>query len=276
MNQFKRSENEIMTTQTTLNLTGKRAIISAGASGIGLGIARAIVRAGGRVHVCDVNKDMLASLAASDPTITTSVANVSDSAAVDRMFDEGIEALGGLDILVNNAGIAGPTKLIEDIGDEEWRQTLEVNLTGQFYCTRRAVPLFKKARAGSIVNLSSMAGVMGLPMRAPYVAAKWAVIGVTKTLAMELGEYGIRVNAICPGNVEGERMEQVLAAEAAALNIDPQVLRHNYNKHTSLRTYVSANDIANMVVFICSDLGSRISGQALQVDGHMETLIARD
>ena len=265
-----------MTSPSTLDLSGKRAIVTAGASGIGYVIAQAILRAGGRVHVCDVNRDLLDGFAGSDPTMTGSVADVSNSASVDQMFGEALDKLGGLDILVNNAGIAGPTKLIEDIADEEWRQTMEVCLTGQFYCTRRAVPILKAARAGSIVNLSSMAGVMGLPMRSPYVAAKWAVIGVTKTLAMELGEYGIRVNAICPGNVEGERMERVLAAEAAALNVDPKVLRHSYVKHTSLRTYVSADDVANMVVFICSDLGRRISGQALQVDGHMETLMARD
>jgi len=265
-----------MTKSTTLDLTGKRAIVTAGASGIGYAIASAILRAGGKVHVCDVDGALLAGLAKSDPALTASFADVGDPASVDRMFDEALERLGGLDILVNNAGIAGPTKLIEDIEDEEWRRTIDVDLTGQFYCTRRAVPLFKKARSGSIVNLSSAAGVLGLPMRAPYVAAKWAVIGMTKTLAMELGEYGIRVNAICPGSVEGDRMERVLAAESVALNVDPGILRHNYVKHTSLRTFVSADDIANMVVFICSDLGSKISGQALSVDGHTETLVARD
>lgn len=265
-----------MTSQSTLDLTGKRAIVTAGASGIGYAIARTMVRAGAKVHVCDVDQRLLTGLAQSDPEISSSFADVSDSPSVDRMFNEALERLGGLDILVNNAGIAGPTKLIEDIEDAEWRATMDVNLTGQFYCTRRAVPLFKKARAGSIVNLSSAAGILGLPMRAPYVAAKWAVVGVTKTLAMELGEYGIRVNAICPGSVEGARMERVLAAESQALNIDPQVLRQNYVKHTSLRTFVSAEDIANMVVFICSDLGRNISGQALSVDGHTETLVARD
>jgi len=188
-----------MTKSTTLDLTGKRAIVTAGASGIGYAIASAILRAGGKVHVCDVDGALLAGLAKSDPALTASFADVGDPASV-----------------------------------------------------------------------------LGLPMRAPYVAAKWAVIGMTKTLAMELGEYGIRVNAICPGSVEGDRMERVLAAESVALNVDPGILRHNYVKHTSLRTFVSADDIANMVVFICSDLGSKISGQALSVDGHTETLVARD
>jgi NAD(P)-dependent dehydrogenase (short-subunit alcohol dehydrogenase family) len=260
----------------SLQLNGKRALVTAGASGIGYAIAKAMLAAGARVHVCDVDRDLLQALSRSDPEIGSSFADVADEASVDGLFDEAFGRLGGLDILVNNAGIAGPTKLIEDIEDAEWRSTIDVNLTGQFYCTRRAVPLFKTAGSGSIVNLSSAAGVLGLPMRAPYVAAKWAVIGLTKTLAMELGEYGIRVNAICPGSVEGARMERVLAAESKASGIDPKTLRQNYVKHTSLRTFVSADDIANMVVFICSDLGARISGQALSVDGHTETLVARD
>jgi NAD(P)-dependent dehydrogenase (short-subunit alcohol dehydrogenase family) len=265
-----------MNTSHSTDLTGKRAIVTAGASGIGLAISKAILDCGGTVHLCDVNQNLLSGLDKFHPRLTTSLADVSNSSSVDKMFDEALEKLGGLDILVNNAGIAGPTKLIEEIADDEWHATVDVNLTGQFYCLRRAVPLFKKARTGSIVNLSSMAGMLGLPMRAPYVAAKWAVIGITKTLAMELGEYGIRVNAICPGSVEGDRMQRVLAAESAALNVDQKTLRHNYVKHTSMRTFVSADDIANMVVFICSDLGRHISGQALQVDGHTETLVARE
>mgnify|MGYP001037492529 CR=1 FL=1 len=259
-----------------LALEGKRALVTAGASGIGLAIARAIIAAGGRAHVCDVDSASLAKLAESDPEISSSLTDVGDSAAVDRLFDEALGRLGGLDILVNNAGIAGPTKLLEDVTDAEWRATIDIDLTAQFYCARRAIPLMKAARSGSIVNLSSAAGLFGLPMRSPYVAAKFAVIGLTKTLAMELGEYGIRVNAICPGSVEGDRMQRVLAAESAALGVDPSVLRHNYVKHTSMRTFVSAEDIAAMVVFICSDHGAKISGQALAVDGHTETLMARD
>jgi NAD(P)-dependent dehydrogenase (short-subunit alcohol dehydrogenase family) len=265
-----------MASPKTIELKDKRAIVTAGASGIGLAIARAIVRAGGRVHICDVNRTFLDTLRQTDPEITSSVADVSNSASVDKMFGEATAILGGLDIMVNNAGIAGPTKRLEDIADEEWRACVDVNLTGQFHCSRRAIPLLRATGGGSIVNLSSAAGIFAMPMRSPYVAAKFAVIGLTKTLAMELGEFGIRVNAICPGSVEGDRMERVLAAESAALGVDPAILRHNYVKHTSMRTFVSADDIANMVVFICSDLGARISGQALSVDGHTETLMARD
>ena len=199
--------------RAVLELSGKRAIVTAGASGIGLAVARAIVQAGGRVHVCDINEAFLSGLAVSDPSITASMADIGDSAAVDRMFDAAQQELGGLEILVNNAGIAGPTKHLVDVTDAEWHATVNINLTGQFYCARRAVPLIKQAGGGSIVNLSSAAGLFGLPMRSPYVAAKFAVIGLTKTMAMELGEWGIRVNAICPGSVEGDRMERVLAAD---------------------------------------------------------------
>ena len=199
-------------TALSMDLTGKRAIVTAGGSGIGLAIAGTLLTAGAQVHICDVNEKLLGTLAAREPRFTKSVADVSQSSAVDHMFDEALQALGGLDILVNNAGIAGPTKNLEDISDE-WRQTVDVNLTGQFYCTRRAIPLLKQTGGGSIVQLSSAAGLFGLPMRSPYVAAKFAVIGLTKTLAMELGASGIRVNAICPGSVEGDRMERVLAAE---------------------------------------------------------------
>jgi NAD(P)-dependent dehydrogenase (short-subunit alcohol dehydrogenase family) len=259
----------------SVDLTGKRAVVTAGGSGIGKAIALSIAAAGGRVHVCDIDAALLEAVATEEAGISGTLADVSDPAAVDQLFEAAREALGGLDILVNNAGIAGPTKALQDVEIDEWRCTIDVDLNSQFYCARRAIPLLLEAGGGSIVNLSSSAGLFGLPMRSPYVAAKWGVIGLTKTLAMELGANGIRVNAICPGSVEGDRMERVLAAESRALGVAPEIIRHNYVKHTSMRTFVSAQDVANLVAFICSDLGARISGQALSVDGHTETLMAR-
>ena len=126
-------------------------------------------------------------------------------AEVAGLFDDALQALGGLDCLVNNAGIAGPTGRVEDLDPDEWDRCLAVDITGQFNCTRLAVPHLKQSRNGSIVNLSSAAGKFGFPLRTPYAAAKWAVIGFTKSLAMELGEFGIRANAILPGVVAGER-----------------------------------------------------------------------
>jgi len=249
-----------------------RVIVTAAASGIGRAIAEAFLNEGARMHICDVNEELLSRCQAALPAIGATLADVSDPAQVDRLFDAATAHLGGLDVLVNNAGIAGPTAPVEEVTPDEWDRTMAVNINSQFYCARRAVPLLKAAGGGSIVNLSSSAGLFGYPMRSPYAASKWAVIGFTRTLAMELGEFGIRVNAICPGGVEGERMDRVIAAEAKSKGVSPDKVRKGYVRTVSMRTFVTAQDIANMILFICSEAGSKISGQALSVDGHTETL----
>ncbi|UCH75710.1 MAG: SDR family oxidoreductase [Rhodospirillales bacterium] len=255
-----------------LRLDGKRALITAGAAGIGLAIAESMTAAGARVHICDIDEARLAATAKALPGTGRTVADIADAASVDRLFDEALDSLGGLDILVNNAGIAGPTAPAEQIAPADWRHTLAVGLDGAFYCARRAIPLLKRAGGGAIVNIASTAGLMGVPNRSPYAAAKWGLIGLTRTLAMELGPFGIRVNAICPGSVDGPRMDRVIAADAALRQIDPSEVRAAYLAQVSMRTFVDVADIASMAVFICSDAGARISGQALAVDGHTETL----
>jgi NAD(P)-dependent dehydrogenase (short-subunit alcohol dehydrogenase family) len=147
-----------------------------------------------------------------------------------------------------------------------------VNLDGAFLCTRRAVPLLKAAGGGAVVNISSTAGLMGYPLRTPYAAAKWGVIGLTRSLAIELGPSGIRVNAICPGSVEGARMARAIRAEAAVRGVGEEDVRQAYIRTTSLRCFVAPEDIAAMALFLCSDLGANISGQAIAVDGHTEGL----
>jgi NAD(P)-dependent dehydrogenase (short-subunit alcohol dehydrogenase family) len=147
-----------------------------------------------------------------------------------------------------------------------------VNLDGAFYCLRHAIPLIKAAGAGSIVNLSSTAGLFGYPLRAPYVASKWALVGLTKTLAIELGPFGIRANAVCPGSIDGPRMDRVIAAEAAARGTSEAVVREAYMRQTSLRSFIDASDVAEMVLFLCSDAGAKITGQAMAIDGHTESL----
>src|SRR3954454_15942060 len=169
-----------------LGIEGLRVLVTAGASGIGLEIARAFVREGARVHVTDIDPAALDGLAASDPDLTHSTGDVSDRADAARFFDEALQALGGLDVLVNNAGIAGPTGRVEEINPEDWDRCLAVCLTGQFNSTRAAVPHLRRSTNASIVNLSSAAGRFGFPLRAPYAAAKWGVIGLTKTLSIEL------------------------------------------------------------------------------------------
>jgi NAD(P)-dependent dehydrogenase (short-subunit alcohol dehydrogenase family) len=254
------------------SLAGKRALVTAGANGIGRAIAVLFAEAGARVHVCDIDLAALASLRSDHPAIGGSLCDVSDAAAVDRLFGEVEAAHGGLDILVNNAGIAGPTSPIEAIDPADWRRTLGVNLDSVFYCTRRGVPLLKAAGGGSIITLSSVAGRLGYPLRTPYSATKFAIVGLTESLAMELGPHGIRVNCIQPGFVAGPRIERVFADKAAARGITPDEQMDEALERVSLRTLVSTDDIANMALFIASDAGRHISGQALSVCGNVEVL----
>ncbi|MBV7327978.1 SDR family oxidoreductase [Chloroflexi bacterium TSY] len=253
-------------------MQGQRILITAGAAGIGRTIAEGFLKRGAQVHICDIDEGALAECGAAFPEIGATIADVSSPAQVDKLFQEVKSNLGGLDILVNNAGISGPTAPVEEITPEEWDHTLAIDISGQFYCTRLAVPLLKAAGGGSIVNLSSAAGLFGFPNRTPYVAAKWAVVGFTKSLAMELGQDNIRVNAICPGIVEGPRIDRIIASKAKIENRTQDEVRESLTQQNSMRTTVTATDVANMVYFICSEAGSKISGQALSIDGHTETL----
>jgi len=255
-----------------LNIAGLRVLVTAGAAGIGLEIARAFHREGARVHICDVDRAALREATASDPDLTSSYGDVADRADVARVFEETLEALGGLDVLVNNAGIAGPTARVEEINPEDWDRCLEVCITGQFNCTRLAVPYLRQSQNASIVNLSSAAGRFGFPLRSPYAAAKWAVIGFTKSLSRELGEDGIRVNAILPGVVAGDRQRRVLEAKAQQLGVSFNEIERRALASTSLKEYVTAQQLADQIVFLCSPLGRTISGQAIAVDADLQAL----
>ncbi len=255
-----------------LRLDGQRVVITAAAGGIGRATLETFVAAGARVHVCDVDAPGLEQLRALLPEVGTVVADVSDPVAVDLLFETAIDRLGGLDILINNAGIAGPTAPIEQIEPEDWARTLEVNLTGQYLCARRAVPYLRAAGGGSIVNLSSVAGRFGFALRTPYAASKWAVVGLTKSLAIELGADQIRVNAICPGAVEGDRIERVIAAKAEALGITFETMHAQVVEKASMKRMVSPEDVANMILYLCSHAGRLVSGQVIGVDGNVEYL----
>lgn len=262
-----------MSTSLNFQLTGQRALVTAGAQGIGLAITEALLQQGAEVHICDVDRAALDKTKAQYPQVQISHTDVGNEAQVLAMFSEIHKRWGQLDILVNNAGIAGPTAAIEDTALQEWQQTLDVNLTGGFLCTRSAVPLIKKAKGGSIVNISSAAGRHGFPLRSPYSATKFGVIGLTQTWAMELGPSGIRVNAILPGIVEGARQDRVLSAKAETFGISLEAMRQRALERVSLRRMVTAQDIAAQIVFICSPAGANISGQSLSVDGNVETLV---
>lgn len=250
----------------------QRVLITAAARGIGRAMVEGFLARGDRVHICDVDETALAEFRTAHPVVGATLADVSDPAQVDRLFDAVERDLGGLDVLVANAGIAGPTAAVEDVEIEAWRRTIDINLNGAFYSVRRAVPLIKAAGGGSIVIMSSAAGLFGYPLRSPYAASKWALIGFTKTLAMELGSYKIRVNAICPGPVAGPRIDGVIDAKANARSIPFDEMREIYLNTLSLHTFIDREDIANLALFLTSPAGAKISGQALAVDGHTETL----
>lgn len=246
--------------------------ISGGATGIGRVIARRFLATGSRVHVADNNPESVAQFIAEHPGATGSVCDVGHVDQVDRAFDE-LEAWHGrLDVLINNAGISGPTARVEDIAAADWDRTIAVDLNGQFYCARRAVPMLRAAGGGSLICMASTSGLFGCPLRSPYTAAKWAIIGFVKTLAMELGPEKIRVNAICPGSVSGPRIDGVIERDAASRGMQPQQIRDIYLRQTSMRTFVEAEDVAEMAYFLTSAAGAKISGQALAVDGHTEGL----
>lgn len=253
----------------------KIALVTAGAAGIGRSIADKLLQQGATVYVCDVSEDSLNAFSShhhgNDKAFATRV-DVSRPDQVESFINTVKDKYGRLDILINNAGIAGPVKPVENVAMEEWQKTLAVNLDSVFYFTKFCVPLLKKSKEGVIINMSSNAGLFGVPMRSPYVAAKWAIIGLTKSWAMELGPFGIRVNALCPGSVAGPRIDGVIKSDAETRGVPEETIRHVYERQSSLRRFVSADDIANMVSYLVSVAGRNISGQAISIDGHTESL----
>lgn len=251
-------------------------LVTAAARGIGRGIAEAFLASGCRVHVCDNDRPALSDFQSAHPGAITTDLDVADHQAVDAMFNA-IERGGGhLDVLVNNAGIAGPVSPAEGISPEDWLRTIEVNLSSHFYFARRAIPMLRSRGGGSMLFIASSAAFMGCPMRAPYAASKWGLIGLVKTLAMELGKDAIRVNALCPGSVAGPRIERVMRREARTGDIPIEAIRQSYLKQSSMRVFMQPEDIANMALFLASELGAKISGQAIGLDGHSESFAQDD
>lgn len=253
-------------------LRGQRVLITAGAAGIGRAIADMLVPLGARVAICDISRTALDDAASSLDLAAAVEADVSNEDDVDRLIDDVRAKLGGLDALINNAGIAGPTGAVDEIDPADWRRCIDIGLTGQFLCARRAVPLMKEAGGGSIVSMSSAAGRFGYAYRTPYSATKFGVIGFTQSLAKELGPHGIRVNALLPGIIEGPRMSKVIADRAEQVGVSKDEMTRRYLNNISLRRMTSPRDVAAMVAFLISDAGRNISGQSIGVDGNVETL----
>jgi len=252
---------------------GLRVLITAGAGGIGRVMARTFSEHGAKVHICDVDEKALASTRKQLPAVSQTLADVARLEDVEHLFAEVKKFLGGLDVLINNAGIAGPTAKVEDIRPEDWERCIAVDLNGMFYCTRKAMPLIKAAGGGSIINLSSAAGRLAFPMRTPYSAAKWAVVGFTESLAAEAGPDKVRVNCIQPGIVEGDRIDRVIEAKAKSLGVPQEEVRNRMLAGTSLNTTVTAQDIANMALFLATAPGRHISGQDIAVCGGSRYLV---
>jgi NAD(P)-dependent dehydrogenase (short-subunit alcohol dehydrogenase family) len=248
----------------------KVVLISGAASGIGRRMAERLLAKGYRVHICDSSQKNVDAFTAANPGASATLADVGKRGDVDTVFTELLENHGRLDLLINNAGIAGPAGPVEECDEDGWDDCIQINLSGTFYMTKRAVPLLRKSKDASIINVASTAALMGCPHRSPYVASKWAQIGLTKTWAMELGPDGIRVNAICPTSVEGPRIEGVIEREAKQTGLSTEEVRDVYLRQTSMRSFASADEVADTVLFLASAEASRISGQAIAIDGHTE------
>ena len=254
-------------TPLPVDLTGLRVAITAGAGGIGRVMADSFAACGAKVFVCDVDAAALA--ACPHPAMRADMAEVAE---IDAFMQAALGALGGLDVLVNNAGIAGPTGPVEEVEPDALRATMAIDIEAMFHTARRAIPALRRAGGGAIVNLSSAAGRFGFRFRSPYAAAKWGVVGLTKTLAIELGPDAIRVNCILPGLVEGPRIRAVLAAKAKAAGVGDNEMTEQALANVSLRCFVTQQDIANMALYLCSPFGATISGQAISVDGDIQRL----
>ncbi|RKT89284.1 NAD(P)-dependent dehydrogenase, short-chain alcohol dehydrogenase family [Saccharopolyspora antimicrobica] len=253
-----------------VDFSGKRVLVTAGADGIGLAIADRFGGLGARVLVTDINEDAVR--AARARGLAALVSDASSEAQVEELMESVRAELGGLDVLVNNAGVAGPTGPVETLDSAAWARTFEVNVHSQFYCVKHGLPLLRESAGASIVNLSSAAGRLGMAGRSAYSASKWAVVGFTKTLAIELGPEGIRANAICPGAVDGPRIRAVIEAKAEMLGRPAEEIAAAYRDQSSMRRLVTAEDIADMAAFLAGPLARNVNGQAMAVDGNTEKL----
>ena len=257
------------------NLKNKKIIISAGASGIGWATTKICVERSALVYLCDVDSKAINKVKKHplyDKRIFVSETDASDETQVIDFFNKIKKKFRNLDALINNVGIAGPTGTIEKLDSNEWENTLHVNVNSHFYFTKQAIPLLKKSKTSSIINISSGAGIMGFPLRSPYAASKWAVVGMTKTLAMELGKYKIRVNAICPGTIKGDRMKRVIRDKAKFTKISAKKIENEFVSMASMNSWIYEEDIGKMCAFLISDEAERISGQIIGVDGNAARL----
>lgn len=249
----------------------RRAIVTAGASGIGLAIARALHAAGATVWICDIADDQLAAAESAMPGLVARSCDVSDGAAVDAFVADAAAAMGGIDIVVNNAGIAGPAAPLHELDFEAWKRTFDVNVHGQFHVARATIPHLKATgRGGSMVCMASVAGKYAFPLRSPYAASKAAVISLARCLSVELGPDQIRVNAIAPGVVAGDRIRRVFTDRAEKKGISYDEMQELALRAVSMKTMVEQDEIADLVMYLCGPSGRPITGQCVSICGGLE------
>ena len=255
----------------SITLKNKKIIISAGGSGIGWSSAKIFLDKGAIVYLCDINPTFLNKCKThklNNKKLFVFQCDASDENQVKNFFSKILKKTKKIDALINNVGIAGPTGTLEKLKSKDWENTLKVNVISHFYFSKYSIPMLKKNKGGAIINLSSTAGIFGFPLRSPYCASKWAVDGITKTLAMELGKFKIRVNAICPGTIKGDRMGRVIRDKSKFLNISKKLIEKEFVSMTSMNTWVYEEDIGRICSFLISNDAPRISGQVIAVDGN--------
>ena len=254
-------------------LKNKKIIISAGASGIGWATAKICLSRGALVYMCDLNIKLLNKIkkhSLNNKRLFSYKCDASNENEVSNFFKQIKKKTNKIDALINNVGVAGPTGSLEKLNSKDWENTLHTDINSHFYFTKKAIPLIKKSKNGSIINISSTAGILGFPLRSPYAASKWAIIGITKTLAMELGKFNIRVNAVCPGTIKGERMKRVIRDKAKFTKISKKTIEKDFISMSSMKQWVLEDDIGKMCSFLISNDSSKVSGQVISVDGHTE------
>ncbi|HEV2508741.1 SDR family oxidoreductase [Bosea sp. (in: a-proteobacteria)] len=247
-------------------LSGKVAIVTGGGTGIGLAIARMFVDEGAQVVIAGRSQASLDKAAAGIGAHAIA-ADVSQEADAARLARETAARFGGVDILVNNAGVTGQVANAEDLDIAQWDETMAINIRGTILCIKYCVPLMRARGGGSIINMSSLMGLRGYPMRSAYTATKFAVIGITQAVAQEVGIHGIRVNALCPGAVNGELMQRVIAARAAKENRPAEeIIRVNYTDKAALKRWVEPEEVARAALFLASGQSSSITSESIKVD----------
>ena len=251
----------------------KIVIITGGLGFLGVQHAQAVLEGGNYPILIDVNMKNLSNIKKYfkknfSHTINIEKCDITKINDVKHLKKKIISKYKKIDALINNVGVAGPTGNLEKLNSDDWEKTLKINVISHFYFSKLAIPMLKKNKGGSIINISSGAGIMGFPLRSPYAASKWAVIGMTKTLAMELGKYKIRVNAICPGTIKGDRMVRVIRDKSKFLNVSKKKVEKEFISMASMNCWIYEEDIGKTCSFLISNDGAKISGQTIPVDGN--------